>query len=65
MKRSYWKNILVGLDQFIGTLFGIDADETISSYVGRNYPGSWKEKALDFVFGKGHCQASIEWDEVE
>ena len=35
----------------------IDADETISSYVGRNFPGTWKEKALDFIFGKGHCQA--------
>jgi hypothetical protein len=38
-KRGYFINILVGIDQGIGTLFGIDADETISSYTGRSYPG--------------------------
>lgn len=65
-KRSYWLNILVGLDQFVGTLFGIDADETISSYVGRTYPGRWQEKFINWLFrDPNHCRANIEWDEIQ
>lgn len=64
-KRGYWQNILVGLDQFVGTLFGIDADETISSYVGRNYPGSCCERFINWLFqDPNHCRNSIELDEL-
>jgi len=65
LKRSYWKNILVGLDQFVGTIFGIDADETISSYVGRRHPGTRRERFLNWLFNDpNHCRDNIEWDEV-
>ena len=64
-KRGYWKNILVGIDQSIGTIFGIDADETISSFVGRNYPGKWQEKTINHIFytltgEENHCKENIE-----
>lgn len=64
-RRSYWKNIFVGLDQGIGTWFGIDADETISSYVGRNYYNKWQMKAIDWLFKfilneDNHCLNNIE-----
>lgn len=60
-KRGYWKNILVGLDQFVGTLFGIDADETISSHVGKNYHGKWQEKIINWIFqDPDHCKNSME-----
>jgi len=63
--KKYFFNILVGLDQFVGTLFGINADETISSYVGRKYPGSYREKIINFLFNDPtHCQKSIEWGET-
>ena len=65
MKHGYWFNILIGMDQFVGTLFGIDADLTISGWVGYKYPRTWMERALDGIFGKGHCQSSIEWDIVK
>lgn len=64
MKRSYCKNILVGLDQFVGTLFGIDADVTISGHVGRYHAGTWKERFINWIFqDPQHCQSNIEWDE--
>ena len=60
-KRGYWLNILVGLDQFVGTLWGIDADETISSYVGRKHPHSYKEAFINWLFSNpNHCKESIE-----
>ena len=43
---GYFQNILIGLDQFIGTIFGIPADITISGWVGYRYPGSWMEKFM-------------------
>lgn len=63
--RGYWLNILVGLDQSIGTLFGIDADETISSYIGRKHPGDWQERVINWIFKtltgeEDHCKNSIE-----
>lgn len=63
--RGYWVNILLGWDQSFGTFFGIDADECISSYVGRTYKGKWQEKIIDWIFLKitgeiNHCQNSIE-----
>lgn len=64
-QRSYWLNILVGIDQGVGTLFGIDADETISSYVSRNYHGKWPERVIDWIFlhltgERNHCLNNIE-----
>lgn len=43
---GYWKNILIGLDQFAGTIFGIPADITISGWVGYNYPDTLMERAI-------------------
>lgn len=65
MQRSYFQNILCGFDQFIGTFFGIDADETISSYVGRKYHGKWQERTIDWLFlrltgERDHCLNAIE-----
>ena len=65
MKRryGYWKNILVGLDQFVGTLFGIDADLTISGYVGYYRSGSVAEGIINWLFQDPcHCRDSIEMD---
>lgn len=60
-KTNYFKNILIGFDQFIGTIFGIDADETISSYIGTHHSGSKKEKFINWIFNdKYHCVNSIE-----
>jgi hypothetical protein len=59
--RSYWKNILVGADQSLGTIFGIDSDETISSWCGRNKAGKWQEKAINWLFNDPtHCRDNIE-----
>ena len=63
--KAYFINILIGLDQFLGTLFGIPADITISGWVGYKYPGSLYEKLLDKVFGPKHCWNSIELDVIE
>jgi hypothetical protein len=64
-RRGYFINILLGWDQQIGTYFGIDADESISSYVGRNYHGKWQERVIDWIFlhvanESGHCANNIE-----
>lgn len=64
-RRGYWLNIALGIDQGLGTWCGIDADESISSYVGRTAMGSWRQKAIDWIFLKlageeNHCFNSIE-----
>lgn len=64
-KRGYWLNVLLGIDQGIGTWLGIDADESISSYVGRCHTGEWQEKVIDWIMLKltgeeNHCKKSIE-----
>ena len=64
-KLGYWLNIALGADQGMGTLFGIDADESISSYVGRTGMGSRLQQLIDWVFLKladeqEHCLNSIE-----
>jgi hypothetical protein len=57
---TYWRNILVGLDQFAGTLWGISCDETISSWIGRNDPDGWIAKIINWLFkDKNHCRNSI------
>jgi hypothetical protein len=60
MQRSYLQNVLVGLDQFVGTLFGIDADITISSHVGTNGP-KWAERIINWLFNDpNHCKKNVE-----
>jgi len=68
-KRDYWLNIALGIDQGMGTWFGIDADESISSYVGRTAMGSWRQKSIDWAFYRlageyNHCFNSIEFQFV-
>lgn len=65
MKR-YWLNLLIGLDQFIGTIFGIPADITISGWVGYKYPNTWMEHSINWLFNDNkHCKNSIEWDVIQ
>jgi len=64
-RREYYVNIALGIDQGIGTWFGIDADESISSYVGRTAMGSRRQKVIDWIFNKlngeeNHCFNNIE-----
>ena len=65
MIKKYLKNILISIDQLANTLLLGSPDETISSRLGRNYPGSWMEKAVDWLFRwqnkpGGHCEWSVE-----
>ena len=64
-KRGYFKNIALALDQSAGSLFGIDADESISSYCGRNHMGQWQQICIDWLAlhlcnESNHCLNSIE-----
>lgn len=64
-KQEYVTNILLGFDQLTGTFFGIDCDESISSYIGRTRMGSFLQKTIDTVFlvltgVNNHCLNSIE-----
>ena len=66
--RQYIHNILIGVDQLLGTLFGGDPDETISSRVGKwsasgSELGGLFEIILNSIFGKNHCKECIEVDE--
>lgn len=62
-KVTYIQNVLTGFDQFVGTLFGITADITISGWVGYKYPGSWMERFINWLFrDTEHCKKNIEWD---
>ena len=59
-RYSYRLNILVGLDQFVGTLWGINCDETISGWIGRNKPNSWIAKFINWLFrDPNHCAKAI------
>jgi hypothetical protein len=72
--KKYLKNILIGLDQWINTWFGGDADETISSRMGKwsrdhtNNRGFKKPiyniaNCIVEIFEKDHFKKSIEDDE--
>ena len=66
MIKKYIYNLLISLDQLGNTLLGGDPDETISSRLGKNYQGSWMEKAVDWMFRKktdNHCENAVEEDE--
>jgi len=60
----YFRNIMVGIDQLVNTLFGGDPDETLSSRMGKSNCGvcNFICKLLNFLEPK-HCQKSIEEDE--
>ena len=68
-KVSYGCNIFRGFDKFIGTLWGIDSGETISSYVGRTQYESRLYRAIDWcawvLLGEhDHCLNSIDFQYV-
>ena len=61
--------LLLAIDQLICGVIWLRPDHTISGEVGyAAYQGKrWglvAARAIDAIFGKGHCQRSIEWDEV-
>ena len=60
---SYWKNVAIGFDQLINTLFRGMPDETLSSRAWRHYvDGSrkWPKVIIDalFFFDPDHCKNS-------
>ena len=57
--KEYLFNVLIAIDQLIGTvIFGNDPDETISSMVGRKYPNTILEKIINtlFFWDPSHCK---------
>jgi hypothetical protein len=56
---KYLKNIFISIDQFLNTLLGGDPDMTVSARLGRNYKGSWMQRAVDWLFRwqghESHC----------
>lgn len=60
----YIRNILVGLDQFVNTIFGGDPDETLSSRMGKSKCRVCRLicRLLHLLEPK-HCEKSIEEDE--
>lgn len=62
---KYFRSLLIGIDQFFNTLTGGQADETLSSRMGRLKEvnkiakiGCWTLDLID----KDHCINSIEYD---
>jgi hypothetical protein len=55
-------DVAIGVDQLANTLIGGTPDETLSarSWRLRDTSTAWRRarKAIDAVFGKGHCEAS-------
>lgn len=60
--KPLWLRLLLCVDQFFAVLFcNSSEDETISSWVGRNKPGKWQEKVINWLFqDPNHCQNNIE-----
>jgi hypothetical protein len=60
----YIRNMLVGIDQLVNTLFGGDPDETLSSRMGKSQCRVCRLicRLLHFLEPK-HCEKSIELDE--
>lgn len=61
--------VLIAADQLINAILGGDEDETISSRcwkakVRGDWRGSCAVSFIDMIFGRGHCERSVEWDEV-
>lgn len=62
---KYTLNILKALDRLGNTLTFGAPKETISSRLGRNYRGTWLERAVDFgaylITGeKDHCEKALD-----
>lgn len=61
---SYFKNLLIALDQLINAILGGYCDETLSSRAYRwekDGKRSWTRKLIDaifFPFQRNHCYAS-------
>ena len=64
---NYFINILVAVDELVNAIALGSPHETISSRVGRNYPGTLVCKIINsIVFWKyDHCQNSIEPKDYE
>jgi len=64
--KLYVYNVLIGADQFAGTLFGLAPDKTISTqaYEHRDHwAGAASVKLIDFLFSwyeTDHCKSSAE-----
>jgi len=64
--KQYAYNVLIGADQFAGTLFGLAPDKTISTQAWENrdhWAGAVSVKLIDFLFSwyeKDHCRVSCE-----
>jgi hypothetical protein len=65
--KHYFYNILIGLDQFLGTLLGGSPDVTISGRAwGWHLRGiRLPARLLDKVFGQGHCERAYEPDPTD
>lgn len=60
---KYFKQILIGIDQLLNTIFKGYADETLSSRAYRDYKNGkrkWPKILLDTIlwFDKNHCYES-------
>ena len=54
------RNIIDGLDQFAGTLFGISADVTISAYAYYKWPKVKMERLINWLLSDPqHCMKSF------
>lgn len=67
MLKKYIRNILISIDQLVNTILGGDPDWTISSRLGRNYPGTWMAKFVDWLFAwqgyeNGHVDNAQKWE---
>jgi hypothetical protein len=64
------KQILIAFDQFVNTLLGGLADETLSARAWRNRDKHSLYKLIDILFwfdkenGKGHCELSFDSEQL-
>ena len=66
---TYWKQVLIAIDQLLNAIFRGYADETLSSRAWRHYVKGdrrWPCRLIDALlwFDKDHCRTSYE-SEVE
>ena len=66
---AYFKNILIGVDQFLNTLFRGWPDETLSSRCwrwDRDGVRHWPRRLVDalFFWEKEHCRESYESEQL-
>lgn len=68
--RSYFFTIAIGFDQAGGSIIYGQEDWTISSWTyilsrRGNRSAQIFVKAIDFLFGKNHCENSYSWESVK